>query len=153
MTSAERPSVSPRTERALRDAMERLFTGRPTRTDGKLTKKNLWREAGVSRATMNRATHVLADWDHRIGHSPARLQDRKQADTITALRQHLLKARKTATASRTKSTQQPPSSPPCTPRTPLSVSRSQASRRPSYLSRSDGDPTRRQPHGDAPHVS
>ena len=93
MTSAERPSVSPRTERALRDAMERLFDGRPARTDGKLTKNNLWREAGVSRATMNRATNVLADWDNRIGRSPARAQDRKQAETITALRQHLRKAR------------------------------------------------------------
>ncbi|MYV94244.1 hypothetical protein [Streptomyces sp. SID1034] len=93
MTSAERPSVSPRTERALRDAMERLFAGRPARTDGKLTKNNLWREAGVSRATMNRATNVLVDWDNRIGRSPARAQDRKQAETITALRQHLRKAR------------------------------------------------------------
>ncbi|MEV5532975.1 hypothetical protein [Streptomyces prunicolor] len=34
---------------------------------------------------MNRATHVPADWDHRIGRSPARLQDRKQAETIAAL--------------------------------------------------------------------
>ncbi|WP_405778795.1 hypothetical protein OG512_00650 [Streptomyces sp. NBC_01378] len=69
--------------------MERLFAGRPTRTDGKLTKNNLWREAGVSRAT-----HVLAGWDHRIGHSPARLQDRKQAEAITALRQQLRESRK-----------------------------------------------------------
>ncbi|MGP4089203.1 hypothetical protein [Streptomyces sp. KR55] len=94
MTSAPHPSVSPRTESALRDAMERLFAGRPTRTDGKLTKNNLWREAGVSRATMNRATNVLADWDHHIGHSPARLQDRKQAEAITALRQQLRESRK-----------------------------------------------------------
>ncbi|MEV7086964.1 hypothetical protein AB0O07_13850 [Streptomyces sp. NPDC093085] len=42
------------------------------------TKNHLWREAGVSRAAMNRATKVLADWDNRIGHSPARVQDRKR---------------------------------------------------------------------------
>jgi hypothetical protein len=53
--------VSARAEKALREAMERLFTGRPARTDGKLTKNKLRREAGVSRATMNRATDVLAD--------------------------------------------------------------------------------------------
>ncbi|WP_411088079.1 hypothetical protein [Streptomyces sp. 061-3] len=94
MTSAELPGVSSRTERALRDAMERLFAGRPTRTDGKLTKNNLWREAGVSRATMNRATHVLADWDQYIGQSPARVQDREQAEAITALRNDLRRARK-----------------------------------------------------------
>lgn len=32
--------------------MERLLSGQSTRTDGMLTKNNLWREAGVSRATM-----------------------------------------------------------------------------------------------------
>jgi hypothetical protein len=29
-------------------------------------KENLWKEAGVSRATMNRATEILADWNTRI---------------------------------------------------------------------------------------
>ncbi|MFH9424270.1 hypothetical protein [Streptomyces sp. NPDC017529] len=38
-----------------------MLTGRPKHTDGKLTKYNIWREAGVSRATMNRATAVLAE--------------------------------------------------------------------------------------------
>ncbi|MFE5894831.1 hypothetical protein ACFQ6E_38690 [Streptomyces sp. NPDC056462] len=66
-------AVSAGTEQALREATERLFTGQPTRTGGKLTKNNLWREAGVSRATMNRATSVLADWDNRVGQSPATL--------------------------------------------------------------------------------
>ena len=33
--------------------MKRLFTGQPTRTDGRLTKQNRWREAGVSRATLH----------------------------------------------------------------------------------------------------
>lgn len=52
-------AVSVGTGQALCEATERLFTGQPTRTDGKLTKNNLWREAGVGRATMNRATSVL----------------------------------------------------------------------------------------------
>jgi hypothetical protein len=69
--------------------MERLFTGRPIRTDGKLTKQNLWREAGVSRATMNRATAVLADWDNRVSQSTARKHDQKLTEEITRLRRQL----------------------------------------------------------------
>jgi hypothetical protein len=51
--------VSPETEAVLRDAMGRLLTGRPIRTDGRLTVTNLAAEAGVARATANRATSVL----------------------------------------------------------------------------------------------
>ncbi|MFD9514279.1 hypothetical protein [Streptomyces mirabilis] len=69
--------------------MERLFTGQPTRTDGKLTKNNLWREASVSRATMNRATAVLAERDNRVGRSPASLRDQHQQEEITRLRRQL----------------------------------------------------------------
>ena len=58
--------VSPDTAKALRGAMQRLFAGKPQRTDGRLTKENLWREAQVSRATMNRARPILAEWDARI---------------------------------------------------------------------------------------
>jgi hypothetical protein len=60
-------AVSPATEKKLRDAMQRLLTGRSKRTDGRLTKANLHIEAGVSRATMNRATAVLADWNRAVG--------------------------------------------------------------------------------------
>lgn len=81
--------VSPQTEQALREAMERLFTGRPTRTDGKLTKNNLWREAGVSRATMNRATVVITEWDRRVRQSPASRRDQQQTDEIARLRSQL----------------------------------------------------------------
>lgn len=49
-------TVSPTTEKKLRDAIQRLLAGRSKRTDGRLTKANLHIEAGVSRATMNRAT-------------------------------------------------------------------------------------------------
>ncbi|MCX5285580.1 hypothetical protein [Streptomyces sp. NBC_00198] len=69
--------------------MERLFAGQPIRTDGKLTKQNLWREAGVSRATMNRATAVLTDWNNRVNQSTASQHDQAQAAEITRLRSQL----------------------------------------------------------------
>ncbi|MFE7522733.1 hypothetical protein [Streptomyces halstedii] len=83
------PPVSSRTEQALREAMERLFNGKPMRTDGKLTKNNLWREAGVSRATMNRAAAVLVEWDRRVGQSPASQRDQRQTEAIALLRDRL----------------------------------------------------------------
>lgn len=86
MTSS---AVSSKVEHALRDAMERLFSGNSRHTDGKLTKNNLWREAGVSRATMNRATAVLADWDSRVGRSPASRREQMQLEQITLLRRQL----------------------------------------------------------------
>lgn len=89
MTAPSAPRLSPKTEKALREAMERLFTGRPIRTDGKLTKQNLWREAGVSRATMNRATVVLADWDHQVSGSAASKRDQTQVAEIARLRRQL----------------------------------------------------------------
>ena len=46
--------------------MERLLAGAPLRTDGRLIKENLYREAEVSRATMNRATAVLEEWNRRV---------------------------------------------------------------------------------------
>jgi hypothetical protein len=46
--------------------MHRLLTGAAHRTDGRLTKQNLWKEARVSRATMNRAHTILAEWDDQI---------------------------------------------------------------------------------------
>lgn len=60
-------AVSPASEKKLRDAMQRLLTGQSRRTDGRLTKANLHVEAGVSRATMNRAGAVLADWNTAVG--------------------------------------------------------------------------------------
>lgn len=53
--------VSSSTERALRAALTRLVSGSATRTDGLLTAANLAREAGVSRATANRASAILAE--------------------------------------------------------------------------------------------
>ncbi|MDY6860233.1 MAG: hypothetical protein SWN98_12955, partial [Pseudomonadota bacterium] len=54
--------VSQKTEDALRAAMMRLLEGTSVHTDGCLTVANLAREAGVSRATANRATAVLAEF-------------------------------------------------------------------------------------------
>lgn len=77
--------VAPATEQRLRDAMGRLLAGRATRTDGRLTKTNLAREAGVSRATMNRATTVMTEWatvvTDRRPRSPdlSRLEDKVQS--------------------------------------------------------------------------
>lgn len=50
------------TEQALRAAMQRLLSGSAVRTDGRLTIVNLAIEAGVSRATANRAIAVLAEF-------------------------------------------------------------------------------------------
>lgn len=59
-------AVSPSTEKKLRNAMERLLAGQPARTDGRLTKANLHIEAGVSRATMNRATAMMTEWEAAV---------------------------------------------------------------------------------------
>lgn len=58
--------VSPRTAEALREAMKRLLAGQPRHTDGRLTKANLGRDAGVSHATLHRAKAVLRDWDTAV---------------------------------------------------------------------------------------
>jgi hypothetical protein len=80
--------VSPRTAKRLREAMDRLTAGRPRHTDGRLIKDNLWREAGVSRATMNRATGILADWNTRIaacdGFTPREARKNDELATLRA---------------------------------------------------------------------
>jgi hypothetical protein len=59
-------AVSPSTAVALEEAMQRLLDGRPSRTDGALTIANLAREAGVSRATANRATDIIDRFRARL---------------------------------------------------------------------------------------
>ncbi|MBM0274026.1 hypothetical protein [Micromonospora tarensis] len=88
-------SVSPATRQRLLDAMQRLLAGAPNHTDGRLTKNNLCREAQVSRATMNRARDILAEWDTRVSDSPAAVTARKCDDELDRLRRDL-------TASRTR---------------------------------------------------
>ena len=58
--------VSHATEEALREAMARLLAGRPVKTDGRLTVVNLAIEAGVSRATANRAVGLLVDFRRAV---------------------------------------------------------------------------------------
>ena len=88
-------TVSPATEKKLRDAMQRLLTGKSKRTDGRLTKANLHIEAGVSRATMNRAASVIADWTAAIGAETAP-RDAHLVElqaTVTELKQTIAKLR------------------------------------------------------------
>ncbi|MGW3060694.1 hypothetical protein ACWC98_32845 [Streptomyces goshikiensis] len=82
--------VSAETVKTLRAAMERLLAGRPTCTDGRLVKENLYREAGVSRATMNRAHRILAEWDRRTAATDARTPGEARRDTeLTDLREEV----------------------------------------------------------------
>ncbi|MFD5906637.1 hypothetical protein ACFV6B_37155 [Streptomyces microflavus] len=84
--------VSPKTAAALRAAMTRLFEGRPQRTDGRLTKENLYKEAQISRATMNRAHAILAEWDaHLAAHGKTTPGESKRDAAITDLKKRLAK--------------------------------------------------------------
>lgn len=64
--------VSAATEQALREAMERLLDGCPRVADGRLTVVNMAIEAGVSRATANRASEVLEAFRHAVAKLGAR---------------------------------------------------------------------------------
>lgn len=76
-------ALGPESEAALKAAMERLLTGRPERTNGALTIANLAREAGVSRATANRADDLLAKFRAaeagQLRSSPKALKERIRA--------------------------------------------------------------------------
>ncbi|WP_186003090.1 MULTISPECIES: hypothetical protein [unclassified Streptomyces] len=90
--------VSARTETALREAMARLFAGMPTRTDGRLTKDNLAKEAGVSPATMFRAKDVLADWDaHTAAHGALTPGEARRDTAIHDLHRKLAQAKREIT--------------------------------------------------------
>nr|WP_172691076.1 MULTISPECIES: hypothetical protein [Rhizobium/Agrobacterium group]ASK43677.1 hypothetical protein [Agrobacterium radiobacter]ASK43807.1 hypothetical protein [Rhizobium rhizogenes] len=73
--------VSHSTEQALRAAMNRLLTGSAIKSDGRLTVVNLAIEAGVSRATANRAAAVLIEFRRAIG------ERREQPNEIAGLRE------------------------------------------------------------------
>ncbi|MCX4669635.1 hypothetical protein OG453_23615 [Streptomyces sp. NBC_01381] len=85
--------ASPAAVQALRDAMTRLMEGRPKATDGKMTKENLYREAGVSRATMNRATVVMAEWDAYLDQHGRRTVGESRRDAEITELQRKLKAK------------------------------------------------------------
>ncbi|OLT34620.1 hypothetical protein [Mycobacteroides abscessus] len=88
-------AVSPATEKKLRDAMQRLLAGQPKRTDGRLTKTNLHVEAGVSRATMNRAEAVIADWNAAVGTqaAPRDAQIIELQEAVSTLKQTIVTLR------------------------------------------------------------
>lgn len=91
--------VTAETAKALRLAMARLFAGKPQRTDGRLTKQNLWAEAGVSRATMNRAGAILAEWDTYVAeHGSATPGEARRDEEIRELRRKLAEAKAQNTA-------------------------------------------------------
>jgi hypothetical protein len=82
--------VSPRTDKVLRQAMERLLAGKSHHTDGRLIKENLWKEAKVSRATMNRATQIMAEWNTQIAERDGLTTDQaRHADEAAKLRRKL----------------------------------------------------------------
>lgn len=87
-------SVSPKAHAALCEAMERLLSGRPERTDGALTKNNLFKEAGISRATMNRAADVLAEWDRKVARHPTTAAQDRLSEQLTATRAELADSRR-----------------------------------------------------------
>lgn len=95
MNDAPKPhKVSAETEQRLRGAMSRLLSGCGTITDGRLTKNNLHREAGVSRATMNRATRILDEWNAAVeSPQPWDTELTTRDDTIKELRAALTKLR------------------------------------------------------------
>ncbi|MCI4674076.1 hypothetical protein [Candidatus Mycolicibacterium alkanivorans] len=83
-------ALSDRTAKRLRDAMDRLLAGCPQRTDGRLIKDNLWKEADVSRATMNRATQIMADWDTRVAACDSFTpREARKNDELTVIRADL----------------------------------------------------------------
>ena len=72
--------VSTETEQRLRAALVRLLTGEAIVTDGRLTVANLAREAGVGRATANRASVVLTELRIAIADQQAAVQPVTLAD-------------------------------------------------------------------------
>jgi uncharacterized protein (DUF3084 family) len=72
--------------------MTRLLAGQPEHTDGRLTKANLGREAGISHATLHRAKTILAEWDTAVATrepNQADQQARAHHEQIAELRTRL----------------------------------------------------------------
>lgn len=92
------PQVSPATHKKLEDAMQRLLNGKSRRTDGALTKNNLHIEAGVSRATMNRASDILTRWDLAVNDRSS--NDRPEDAAELQHRRELRKSQEAARALR-----------------------------------------------------
>lgn len=55
----------------IRSAMERLLSGAPQFTDGRLTRTNLALEAGIGRATLYRQPDLIAEWTRKVAEADA----------------------------------------------------------------------------------
>jgi hypothetical protein len=90
-------AVSLRTEQKLRAAMDRLCNGTSRCTNGQLTVSNLAKEAGISRATANRAEAVLVEFHNRIiafQEAPEKLPDLRDQNRELERRLALVTAEK-----------------------------------------------------------
>lgn len=91
--------VSASTERALREALTRLVSGDAPKANGRLTVAGLAREAGVSRATANRAPAILAELREAVetaklsrlekARSPQIDAERERRDRENVIAQHV----------------------------------------------------------------
>jgi hypothetical protein len=86
-------AVSPTSEARLRAAMTRLLAGQPQHTDGALTKENLAREAGLSHATVHRATTVLTEWNAQVPRARCATPETAHENRLTSLRSQLVESR------------------------------------------------------------
>ena len=77
-STASMPAPGQRTSARADAAMERLLAGRPSYTDGRLIKDNLWKEAQVSWAIINRAPAVLREWDARLAEADRSQNPRRE---------------------------------------------------------------------------
>ncbi|MDD9152596.1 hypothetical protein PUY80_08410 [Plantibacter flavus] len=83
--------------------MTRLLDGHPRITDGALTKKNLYLEAEVSRATMNRARDLLLEWDAAVAETLGRgTKAKKPFSEEQHLKRQLKEAKAEITALRSR---------------------------------------------------
>lgn len=67
----------------LEAAMTRLLDGNPIHTTTDLLKENLYKEAQVSRATMNRNRDILARWDEAVRNKLAGMSHRPIEACVT----------------------------------------------------------------------
>jgi hypothetical protein len=104
--------VSTRAAQQLRDAIQRLLAGALSEPMGDCSRTTSGR-AQVSRATMNRATRVLADWDSKIaacdGFTPRGPQNDQLAKLRTALDARTRDAPSYAASRRRSCSPSPPS--------------------------------------------
>lgn len=92
-----------KTERTLFDALDRLVSGEPLKSDGRITQENIALEAGVSRATFNRYPKVVAEYqrvkargakDDEVRPFTIEDKNRELQESNTELRRNMTQAKK-----------------------------------------------------------